>query len=885
MSRVFLKKNTSDGYKEVVTDKDVGVYFNFQYDRLENPTDYMSEYSYSLRLPRCPENNRFFDEFGRLDSVVLAGGYDPTIKMKYVVVDSAGMLLSTGDAIVSSITPKEFILSLVGSGASIFNKLLNAGWDTDKANEDEEYTLLTDWLKKEKLTLGTFPSEITRFRDGDNRITRDTVFASWKIDKPIFDLDTVFTTANLRRYYNILSDTNITETLAFIVSLIGFAPISQGRYNNFQSDTWYEMVNPLDYRFLPVYCSSVDAEGNPIKTVDVGDGTIDVQMGEYRSYYQQPFIYISALWQLIQKEFTKIIPGYRLELDARWYNESNSELSRLVYMLPTTKVDRIDKIESAQILGGSASGTLPSVSYSGNNPNHSINGLVDDWIRINTNASGAVLYETNEHTLHISVSYNGLPDGGANKYYFSPYNPFYLIVDEVGFEGGIYYIFPIPSDGTYTEESVKPIAEQILQNNRLTILYPIYEASATALSFSVDITERDVPIQQLAADIVEVDFYNENVPIVHNSQYYFTPGLSLTLSFSGTRTVTTNYRSFSELSLERLFRDVRPADVLMQYTKTRHLLWRVDDENKVVTVIRAQDYYSDCLQQPLTDMTDKVDYGKEISISPLSWDNHIITFNLGQLECDGVDGYEERYGVGYGNKKLITTNNLNRENKELLSNPPTTSITYSQSVVPSRVLQVAGSSPVLEAPPMPIALSDGESESVSGNMYYRHNNTSWDNELLRNWREDGDGVFVFITDDGSRQIWKDTYCWIGRSVPYDRKVVCHDMPVFNTVSDGGLSVLFAPVREAYTQNPDAATDYLYEKCWKNYVEEVYNAQNKLLSCYIYISRMLLERLRNNPFVIIEHVIYMLLSIEGWSEDEKLCRCTLRQISDINKLTI
>ena len=109
-------------------------------------------------------------------------------------------------------------------------------------------------------------------------------------------------------------------------------------------------------------------------------------------------------------------------------------------------------------------------------------------------------------------------------------------------------------------------------------------------------------------------------------------------------------------------------------------------------------------------------------------------------------------------------------------------------------------------------------------------------------------------------------------------------PVFRTVSEGGLSVLFAPVREVYTPTPDQPTTYLYECCWQNYIKEVYNAQNKTLEAYIHLPRKVFDTVRDNHFVRIGDMVYLMTYIKGWGEHNTLVRCTLRQITDINNLT-
>jgi hypothetical protein len=184
---------------------------------------------------------------------------------------------------------------------------MNAGYDTAKAAEDSTYYLMTDWLKYRKMGQMVIEGQT-------NLLNRFQVLASWMVDNPILDFSALRSTADLRSAYGI-TDANITETMAFIASLVGFAPTAQGRYKEFESDMWLE--NPDwertsgFYMYLPVLTSDVDMstlEPTP-KVVKVEDGVVEAQMGEYRSYYQQPFVYIKALWEMLALEFQSIT-GY-----------------------------------------------------------------------------------------------------------------------------------------------------------------------------------------------------------------------------------------------------------------------------------------------------------------------------------------------------------------------------------------------------------------------------------------------------------------------------------------------------------------------------------------------------------------------------------------------
>ena len=925
MSRVYLKRYAADPWHEVVTDAKDEVRFTFTFDNLTNPTNYVSETSYSLKLPRCPENNLFFGEFCRLDSVIVAGGYDPTQKMQYLVLDTAGMIVSTGDAVISEINGSEYVLSLVGSQARLFRRLLNAGYDTAKAVEDDEYTLMTDWLKLVKTGAGTFTA-------GENAINAALVYASWLIDKPIFLWEQILST-NLKNYYGLTDDTNVTEATAFIASLIGFAPTAQGRYKDFESDVWFEQgqieVTPdvyipaTDVSCLPVLCSTRKPDNSPVKTLTLENGTIDAQMQEFRSYYMQPYIYVSALWHLFRIAF-HTITGYSLVLDSRWFKATNNDLRNLVYMLPPLSVEEggiVGTMEDTQkVVSTRLPSTLitdyPTTLNATTPPNmpDDRGKMVMNTKTTTTSTSATVhcpAYRRTTLSTGLRVAFSPewtlVPSGYENrKLYFSGFNPFDITVEVADTANNTiltkkYLLFALPTDGRVDFNSLT--ADDDIQS-MITIAqrngYEIVTANYDPLTYDTRLqryvgTVLDIALPSsftLAEEkdvVVRTTFttYNYYIPFMYilndDLRVYFyirTQHMDYTQRITTSGVVRMAARSNSLLTLERLFGDIKPFEVLLKYAKTRGLLWLVDDVNKTVKVEHRADYFAECAAQGFVNVSGKADLSRSVKVSPLSWEEHRVVLNLDNIEVDGVEGYESRYGHTYGSKVIITANNLNKDTKDLLEGVSTSAL-YGQTVAPCGVLKQltdASQATFVEVSPMPANVKDGESAGVSGNFYYRHDNDVWQAALQAAWHG------AYITDDYKDEADGDKYCWHGLDILASTGIAVDARPVLRTVSADGLSVLFAPVREQYTSTPDNASAYLYEHCWKNYIEEVYNAQNKTLEAYLHLPRNVFDKVRKNPLVVLDHVLYLLTEIRSWGEHNTLCRCTLRQITNINNLT-
>ena len=910
MNRLYL--DIGNGWVELVSSGSDEVRFNYTFDNLENPTKYISENSFSMRLPRCAHNNAFFGNMQTADSMLLnvpgIATYTPAMSMRYMVTDSTGEIVSTGDAWISEINEREFILSLVGMQSRIFRRLLNSGWDKDRANEDTEYTLLTDWVTYKKNGAQLIPSQ--------NKLTRNSVLASWRIDNPIWDWEQVKSIAYLNLYYNV---TEVSNTDAFIASIIGFAPTAQGRYKDFENDHWLEVgsfkYSLINYRptggnnymeatFLPLLCNTRNFKNEPSnQLVEVADGAVEVQMSEYRSYYQQPFIYVYRLWQLIREAFENISGGYTLNLDSRWFNNNNDELAGMVYMLPKIYNENdINTRDSIAVTGNvslstSSAGTDTSepqqilVNTSTTNTLTTIPISVGE--RVAMQGTSTLLF-----SLSISASIN-------RTMYFAPCN---CIEMAIGFTGEDVYkkylICPLPDDNSLTEDDYYNSTQLSFYNyvaNGYEIIFPKYTpfvASQTSSTNPILLLQLEQYLglaykgaseqstKQMYIEFGFVNTYNAFCYKVDNSWMYSNFPPFLRLKNDGSVSYFEQSRSFSRLSLERLFKGISPGEVLMQYSKAHHLLWNVDATEKTVTVIRASDYMADCIDEGALDITGEIDTNG-IIIRPATWDTQNIVMNMGTIDCDYISGYEERHGLTYGSKLIRTQNNINKDTTELLGDSAgstiTTSAMLSESVVSRADLQQTRQNAV-EVPPMPLNVSNGECANIYGNFYYRHSNAGW----LNINRNDGGVPFVYITDDTDKEVLFDRYTWHGDDAYNSdyagtvQAVKCFVRPVFNTVADSGLSLLFAPVREVYTSTPDEATEYLYTRAWEDYIHDVYNLQNKTVEAYVYLNRKNFEQVRRNPIVYADHMLYLLCDIKGWSESTQLCRCKMRQLTDINR---
>lgn len=890
---------------------------NFTHDNLENPTNYVSEYSYNLKLPCCPENNKLFSNFLHVDSMIVSGGYTPTISMEYMACDDAGSLISSGTAYIKTISGGYYNLSLTGSLSRIFNKLLNSGWDDN--NTDLEYTRLKDWLSVTKIGAMFLDDTV-------NVINKNVVFTSWMVDNPIFDFDTMGAT-NLAQYYGLL---NTYETLCWIANIVGFAPTSQGKLKAFNNDKWVEGgtvggVPSNAFSLLPVFCSVRNSDNEPVTTVDVEDGAVEGQMCEYRSYYQQPYIYIFRLWQLYQREFGLITGGYSLELDSRWFNDTNPMLANLVYMLPQIWDESNTAIIQQQNLNvGWAINTLPSFSHAESATSFLVSGLnstvwVNTWPALQNDISNKITFEFN---VSVRLTPNQSVPTGATLYH-SPYNAIELnvnIVDDSNmYYGGpafmasrSYLLVMIPDNDAVTMDDVKNNLNGwigSLEQGRKVIecRYTPGMSSWNLITFTDTLsainTRSFMDAQILRTSprmIASVSYLNTNTPWMYKlngaTRYQYNGRGILRVDITDVKATTTHAtRTEKALTLGNLFRNEKPFGVLLKYSKLMHLVWQVDDGEKKVTVKRSKDYFADMLDDGITNISKLVDTTKGVEVTPLSWTDNKVQLNFENSEMDYIREYAERWGLTYGSKMIITTNKINPSTKKLLGTGEYDKIVpsalLSESLVPAGQLMNVSSAAYgyVEAPAQPLNEQDGESANNSGCFYFRLPNGTWDTRLAAGWSQDSSGVYALITDDLDFETNMGEWAWHGPMARTDYHqsswVKCRVRPRFDTTSpDGSTSVHFAAVRELFSDYHNEPVAYLYDGVWKDYIEEVYNEQNKTLTVYANIGKMVYDKLKANPLVQIGNCIYLLMEIKDWTERKQTCKCKLRQIYNLSKLT-
>lgn len=891
--KFFIKINNTWETPDFNTEDDIGLQLYWTFDNLTNPVDYVGEYSYEFTLPFTKKNVEIFKNFDKLDSITSTTStqvFHPNILIPYII-QTTNDVISTGEAYLSSVTQDGYVIALNGSLCTAFTKLLNSGWDTAKAASDEDYYL---------------------FDDVDLVLNKDLIGQMWMNDNPQFVLDPTYT--------------DISEVLTAV-------PMHQGRYTNFDSNKQISFLLPplvTDYTERDLF---YDSDGN---VIDCGDGLTEWQMQEFRSYEQNFAIYVQKLFAIYKRKCEEIC-DYQLNLDSRWYNNTYQYLQKMVYVLGRLNNKNPEVVENYEATRNYTH-IMPMIS--GNF--QTTPGLTDMTAIFNIDPinveRGQVIEYTNEFGL--SFDYNT-----TDTYYlFANWdNPVIINTKFVDSDDNVieeftkaYFLLPdtlYVSDQYYVQES------QITTTTpyeKVIVRYTPQPASTSTLKILIqDNFKFKTTFDGTLTPKVNVHYYNNqtpfgtivyyNYPIVMATYVYPSEELpTMNIAMNVQHNTTPAIRSGQKFSFEKVFGDIQPFTVLLKYTKMLGMVWVVDDYNKTITVKRRSDYFWDLVNvdnnmknpnndifKGFYDITDLVDFDS-YKITPLAWDTRDVNLNYDEAEDVYMKKYYDKYGRTYGSALIKTENYLNKDTMDLMCNDDYDTIAPSCIVQPfytpyNYFKQKRGAK--LKCQSAPTAQNDkGEQVDMRNNFYFRLANVNLDaNMHTDGYRRDSIGNYAYISDDTEFETMNNKFAWHGQYYNYfgGNDLLVRKMPSFSTIRNG-YSLQFAAPYEQYFNVPILVrptpvfpvdpipvpgvreplrvnVTYLYDNEFKNYVEEIYNVNNKTLEVNVAVNSELYRRLKSVPLVLIEDVAYLVTEIEGWNEFDNTTKLKLRQIWNYNKL--
>lgn len=830
-----------EGY-EMELDNSISFPLNRQYEQLDDPTVIKNDWSNTVKIPFTLANNKIFGNIFDIERDVanysedeVAGPniglyFNPSKKIPFYLSFN-GSIITNGYAKLNEVDVQNrtYNVTLYGQLGNTISELMKCTFNPSEEGLEEKYYLrnmLSDGLE----------------------LNKTLVKQSWDNDTPQLSLDGC-------------GDTDI----------IGFAPSYHGLNDEFDSKSYLRQGDSgVELRTFGDWL-------NKMKEIDygdsiVGDGFNERQVGEYRSYYQKPYIYVNKLWQLMVAT-SESICEYPLVLDPGWFNANNPDYTDCVYILPNYDLKELreqaadaaltntykmaweaNKLLSFYPANGTGTKTLPLEAKSKtesynlytypqtfncyNSPS-SFSATLNFRLRVWTNRScnrwiirpgtGVILYIKNgDYTYKVLVCSSEANINELKSKLYSTYGSFDKVVQIPEYateESGDYYYwdFQVPYYGTSNKTSKMEVT--------------FYCTSTSGGRFS-----------------------GRHTGIIWN-QY---EGYCITILTPNQSTVTTRKVTSAHLpvSMEKLFANVdKPMNICLNHAKMFGLVFKIDHPNRRIYVTTRSKYFED---KEIIDWTDKVDTSGKFIIKQASFEKKYVDFNYESQSGDNYKTYETKYGMTMGTKRIVTAYDFNTDKKELFKKikPFNMSSPFIASL--SQYISWQPGSSIARYQPREIYIDDydnNKSAKLYGCYAYRNPNLPRDTRI----------VTPYITDDTSYEMAYGVWCY-NRHCFESNMVQVDNFPHISYLSTRNSSkkkgILFnLPTEVNCNKSVYSSMDtykFIYDRYWRNYINERYTYRNKVITLKVALTPKDYWEFDFNKFVKINNTLCMVNKITNFN---------------------
>ena len=875
MIRLFIEN------KEVELDKNVSFAINKQFEDITSPADIKNDWSKTVEIPFTQSNNKLFGELFNVDRLIVEGDttlmgiyFDPYKKVNFRLQWGSSIIMrgyvKILDIVKAANGTGHYNITLNGELGKVFQEMKKITFDT--ATEDTKY--LIDG--------GKYVDEV---------INKDLINTLWSNEPDLDTLDLVEKTDSKYR----------------IQDYIGFVPNNSYNddfdYKTFQKqneNTSMKFEEVLDEKAKTVaddenatYQSVVGIAADTV----IGDGLLPREIGEYRSYMQLPYIYFNKLFNIFARKTTEIT-GYSVETDGAWFSNQNPYWNRYVCMLKqfNTNVDvkgyngkwststlgyfvskddanhtYLPRISDAQpitwnpfmptgfldeVRADFIAGKFDNITISQDIPVKLL--LTDTQFTDDTIAWRNYVIFDSGYMLNIQFR---VKDENGNVVFTSIptclHNP-----NNKAFEGNGVTINGIPkvSEGNYEISFNMPFGISIDRNivgNDFSVEVAVY---------SSDVYDRGIDTIFSQIDSLEGGDAERVFPDVLHV---------IALPTNVTINTSNRKRSNSRFILNDLWNnEFNVFDVILNYCKQFRIGVFCDDIYKRLIFKPLSTYFND---YKVLDWTHKLDTSREYHIQPITFQNKYVLFNYEKYDTELNNLYNEKYGRNFCEYRLTTDYEFNTDEKKLFKN--------SKVAIPSTELCLSWENlydmSVVYTVPAEVTVNnkdeDKKNVSIFGAMMFYKGLSDFD--ITSGLRS------VKVTDDTDFQTFNQTYFYT-QDGQQGTKVNVSKYPVLDIVTDDNLCT-FATPSENYTYKPKVYdnTNGIYYNFWEKYLNERYNKQNKIVTCYLRLTPTDIANFEYNHFVKIGSQLYMINKIYDYQIDEnQTTKVDLVTIQDIKGYT-
>lgn len=837
--------------KEVELSESSAFAITREFEHLSDPTKINNSWSKSYKIPFTVNNNNVFNNIFNIERAFTDArtlpnvdiNFNPARKINFKLFYNESLVMR-GYARLQEVDniSQTYTINLFGELGNTFHELLQCYFKNtsypidDKDIQHPEYIIDLNDLKG--------------LEDRENFVLdRNMVKKSWDRETTVISVE----------------DPNCQD-----VDYFGFFPTWHGKNEDFDCKT---IVNSNG-----VFKSLATILGDKLADEDfseslLGDGLWERQMGEFRSKYQKPYIYVNKLWQIMEKQSKLLKEGnfckYPLHLDKSWFNNDNPYYTDMVYICNYLKFDNTT--------------TKYTKSTTSRFPiNNGIN-----------NASTRT-FVCSSRTRYLTANLmTTIPETIPTKNNWRRVDPdhYYPILDvnlalkiEVRDKNGVLLC-------TKTIRSANPgtTLSGSVPSTKVENGYWVLYTSLTLNRYLLGNEAFTVTVQWVTKD--DQDVSN------HFCYYWWRDNATQ----NGYQSLSSNYNSCDMQISGGVIADIKDGfkftdlwnpetsvfEVLLNYAKMFGLQFIVDDRNGWINVTTRSSYFQN---YKIEDWSDKVNFSEIFTIKQPTFESKYIQWNFDKGDTDICNEYNNVYQREYGSYLRINNFEFNEDVKKMFSKvKPFNMISPTMATWWTYYDDYTIGDPLLRYYTTEIYMDElkgDKSADISYCFAFRCKNQTVDSRLTSAKAWTG---YVFITDDTNVEKSTDTYCYhdlgLGSTLATNEAIKTNKIPLLSYIDQSGeYGCLFELPKSVHYNTASKSysnAKFIYELFWKDYIEERYNVQNKVITCKANISHFDYSNFDFNHFIRIGNGLYMINKIFDYSLSDavetKIELCSIHNI--------
>lgn len=837
--RIFIEGEELDSLETVT------VPITKQYEELADPTVICNDYSKTVTVPLSKHNNEVFGHCFSPDRLI-AKSDDETIPLVGIYFDPYKKLscrlqwdddvFFIGYAKMLKVTNEGYEVTINGELGKIFQELQKITFD--KTTYEDQADIDKYWIDGSKYV--------------STQINKELVYNCWNSTQDDYELRTV----DDAKY-------DITDIIGFIAN------------NSFSNDFDYKTVEMSDgtsKSMSDVLGEDFEANTGYSRDSVIGDGLYPVQMSQFRSYEQIPFIYWNKFWKIFQAKAEELT-GYKWDYAESFFTSTHFNQLGITLLQRDAWVGSSDTISDSQYQISTVKKVYQIAQNQGDIE------LTQTSSGIDTTDYNVKYSFTPNFILSTATFYGNLgftyeqSTTDARVYRYGGIVVSYSVTDDIGTTK----LFSIG----FCSDKENATTSMIQARPDIDKVYGIADVSGSSHSdtLSLNLTTGETVYgtastkgnsPKISIKFEYITFNNSGQVLSDKYKWqclyskssdgtdYNVYPASFVLSGGQMTSSIIFYKTLFHTDDLFTLNDICNFDFtnILDYCKRYRINIYADELNKKLVFTR--NYFKD---YTITDWTDKIDRSSTFDIQTTTFDNKYVLFGYKEPETLLGSQYKNIYKYASGAKRLDTNYNFNTETTTLFEKS-TETILYTPTYIywGDMILQTTPAHPstlpfwVYNNNYLECRDDSGKTKDISGAYFFPTKK-----KIDYYWG-------VFINDDSKQQKLLDKYYNYRDSVgvytsywtsPELVKATTDIMPVHY------YTCLFTKPKKNYTAQInyyDRLNYGIYEQFWETYLDERYNVQNKILTTYVKLSSNDFINFKFNQFWKIDNQIYMVNKI-------------------------